>query len=112
VSFQADCRPSELDYRVFRGDTYSFILEFDFDVTGYDFSFVGRETVGGTPILDFSNSDIVIVAGDPGSVENSISLIVDSSGWLFDCVRYSFGWVAPSGNKRTVLVGNIFVDGG
>lgn len=108
-SFDSQVSFGQYDIKFIGGDVVSLPVLFDIDITGVMFEFFAWPNVGATKIIDLDNSDLVIVAGDPDSVQNSISVDfdeTDTAGWDFDCVQYRLRWDVGEGFK-TLIIGNI-----
>lgn len=110
-SFDAGVPFGRYDIGFVGGDSLSFPVLFDIDITGIDFEFFLWPNVGGTKILSLTNGDpgMSIVVGDPVSVQNSVTVEFDETvtgGWDFDCVQYRLRWDFGEG-FRTLLVGDV-----
>lgn len=113
MSFNQKKLVAEYDLWMIFGDDFTFTINFPFNLTGYGFIFQAALTEGGTPVIDLDASDMVIVVGDPESVQNSVTIDLAytvTEDFDFGCLNYVYKWITPSLKRKTFLRGSIHGD--
>lgn len=107
--------PSELNIQFVRGDEFGMLLDFDVDLTGYQFDAVvyevGSVTNGVISGVSGSADDFAITIIDLATGRLNLSLTeAQTQGFVLDkSYRWYLRWTAPGVVKRTVLSGEITV---
>lgn len=92
------------------GDSLSFPVLFDVDISDVVFEFFIWSNVGAEKIVDLDTDDMVIVSGDPDDIQNSLTIVFDEDAtaeWTFDCAQFRLRWDVGDG-FRTLIIGDIF----
>ena len=94
--------PGELDLKIARGDNLSIGLDFNLDLTGYQFVASIKK--------DTTTISMLVTTVDLAEGQINISLTGIQTNQLLENMTWRLRWTDPGGAIRTILKGKVMID--